>query len=79
MTTIILSAKARANAQIAMGKKIAFAMDVRGFEKADLAASLSCTEMRVARILKGSTEITGPELWWLSKLFDCDISALLPR
>ena len=70
---------ARRHAVTSMGKKIAYAMDVRGFERADLAAALGCHEQRVARIIKGSSEATSAELWWLAKLFDCDIKALLPQ
>lgn len=46
----------------AIGARLARVMKAREMPRADLAHAMGTTEARLARILKGSSEMTAPEL-----------------
>lgn len=45
-----------------IGQKVKRTMEARGFTRATLSAEIGMTETRLARIIKGSSEMTAPEL-----------------
>lgn len=45
-----------------IGRKLAKAMEARGYSRAAFAEKIGMTEARLARVLKGSSELTAPEL-----------------
>lgn len=61
----------------AVGKRLLHAMTTRGISRASLAADLGITETRLARIIKGSSEMTVPELIFAARSIGCPPSALI--
>ncbi len=75
----ILTQSSAGLARKALGKRIKFISEGRGISRADLAQMLDVTETRIARIFKGSSDITAVELIWTAKLLDCSLDQLAGR
>lgn len=76
---IALTEQNRRTVEIAIGKKLSAVMAQRGVPYADLAEGLGITEMKVARIINGTTSIDAAQLYWAAKLLDVPLSALCPQ
>ncbi len=63
----------------ALGKRLKHISEARGITRAELAAALDTTDTRVARIMKGSSDVTAHELVWIAKVLDCSIDYLTGR
>lgn len=62
-----------------LGSRLKHISEARGITRADLAAALDTTDTRIARVMKGSSDMTVPELVWTAKLLDCSIDYLTGR
>lgn len=76
---IALSEQNRRTVEIAIGKKLAAVMVQRSVSYAEMAEGLECTEMRVSRIVNGTTSISAAELFWAAKCLDVPVTTLCPQ
>lgn len=74
-----ITAASAALVRKALGKRLKHITEERGITRSELAAILGTTDTRVARIMKGSSEITTAELVWTAKLLECSIDHLTGR
>lgn len=61
-----------------IGKRVQAAMRGQQLTVQDMAEMLDMTELRLSRILKGSSTLSAAELYWAAKVLDVPVSQLLP-
>lgn len=62
-----------------IGRRIAAVMEARGVEREDMAKALGISDLKLARILKGSSEITGVELVTVAERLNAPLDYLTGR
>lgn len=75
----VISPERAAILRRAIGARIARVAQAQGASRAEIAAILDTTETRVARILKGSSDMTAAELVWLAKALECSVEVMAGR
>jgi transcriptional regulator with XRE-family HTH domain len=79
MTPVVsLTDKHERLVKIAVGKKLLHAMTAAGYSYDDLAGALGISTQVVARIVNGTSTITGPQLIWAAKVLDVPVENLCP-
>ncbi len=79
MTNSTLTSETTALLRRAIGKRIAHLMEHRMITRPEMADAIGVTDMRMARIMKGSSDMTVPQLIWCAKVLNCSLETLTGR
>jgi transcriptional regulator with XRE-family HTH domain len=79
VTAPVLSDQHRRTVEIAIGKKLSSLMATRQVSYADMAKALSISDMRVSRIINGTTSMDAAQLFWAAKVLEVPVTAICPQ